>query len=120
MRWRGLRAAVAVALAAASVAGVAHSAATVDPVALAMQQSIKKALQAKLKAAVPGLKVTTVKCTVTTGGRRGICKASFAYRTIIGYYMLKVRQPPTGRPSYTSTSVACFDAKTRAKISCSS
>lgn len=94
------------------------SAATVDPIAIAMQLSIKKALQANMTKQVPGMKVTTVKCTSTNQGRRGTCRANFVYKTVKGFYMLNVKQPATGRPSYRSTSVRCFDARSGKAVSC--
>jgi hypothetical protein len=94
------------------------AAAAVDPLAILMQQSIKKALQANMNKQVPGMKVTTVKCTVSKSATKGTCRANFTYKTVRGYYMLKVTQPKTGRPSYTSTSVHCFDAKTGNAVSC--
>jgi hypothetical protein len=94
------------------------AAAAVDPLAILMQQSIKKALQANMNKQVPGMKVTTVKCTVSKTATKGTCRANFTYKTVRGYYMLKVTQPKTGRPSYTSTSVHCFDAKTGNAVSC--
>ncbi len=111
----------AVAVAAASVLTLcgAASAATVNPIALAMQASIKNALQANMNKQVPGLKVTTVRCTPSKDGRRGTCRANFVYRTLKGYYMLNVKQPATGRPSYTSTSVHCFNVKSGKAVSCS-
>jgi hypothetical protein len=94
------------------------AAAAVDPVAVLMQQSIKKALQANMTKQAPGMKVTTVKCTVNKAATKGTCRANFTYKTVRGYYMLKVTQPKTGKPSYTSTSVHCFDAKTGNAVSC--
>jgi hypothetical protein len=108
-------------VAAAAVVSLAlcgTAAAAVDPVAVLMQQSIKKALQANMTKQAPGMKVTTVKCTASKDATRGTCRANFTYKTIRGYYMLKVKQPKTGRPSYTSTSVHCFDAKSGSAVSC--
>jgi hypothetical protein len=105
------------AAAALALCGTA-AAATVDPVAILMQQSIKKALQADLNKQVPGMKVTTVKCTASKDATRGTCRANFTYKTVKGYYMLKIVQPKKGRPSYTSTSVHCFDSKTGKTVSC--
>jgi hypothetical protein len=106
------------AAALASLALCGSAAAALDPVAVLMQQSIKKALQANMNKQVPGMKVTTVKCTVSKDTTKGTCRANFTYKTVRGYYMLKVAQPPKGRPSYTSTSVHCFDAKTGKAVSC--
>jgi hypothetical protein len=111
-----VRAALAAA-AALALCGTA-GAATVDPVAILMQQSIKKALQAKMKTQAPGLKVTTVKCTASKDATTGTCRANFTYKTVKGYYMLKVVQPKKGRPSYSSTSVHCFDSKTGKAVTC--
>jgi hypothetical protein len=92
--------------------------AAVDPVVYLMQASVKKALQADLKKQVPGLKVTTVACKVSKDTTKGTCKASWKYKTVIGYYMLAVKQPKVGRPSYASTTVKCFDAKTKKAVPC--
>jgi hypothetical protein len=94
------------------------AAAAVDPVAVLMQQSLKKALQADLRKQVPGIKVTTVKCKVSKDATKGTCRADFAYKTITGYYTLAVKQPKVGRPSYASTSVHCFDAKSKRAVPC--
>jgi hypothetical protein len=94
------------------------AAAKVDPVALLMQQSIKKALQADLKKQVPGLKVTTVKCKVNKTATKGTCRANWKYKTVFGYYSLAVKQPKVGRPSYASTKVRCFNAKTKKAVPC--
>ena len=102
----------------AALALTGSAAAAVDPVAVLMQASIKKALQANMNKQVPGMKVTTVKCTASKDATRCTCRANFTYKTIRGYYMLSVKQPKTGRPSYTSTSVHCFDAKTGKSVSC--
>jgi hypothetical protein len=109
---------LAVAAVASLVLCATATAATVDPVAVLMQQSIKKALQANMTKQVPGMKVTTVKCTASRDATSGICRANFTYKTVKGYYVLKVKQPKTGRPSYTSTSVHCFDAKSGAAVKC--
>jgi hypothetical protein len=113
MRLLGLGAAVLVAFAGtATVAGAA------DPVAILMQQSVKNALQANMNKQAPGMRITTVTCKVAKDARSGTCRANFTYKTIRGYYMLKVKQPLKGKPSYTSTSVTCFVAKTGAKVAC--
>jgi hypothetical protein len=107
-----------VAVAALVLSCSTAAAAKVDPVAVLMQQSIKKALQANMNKQVPGMKVTTLKCTASKDATKGTCRANFTYRTVTGYYMLKVKQPKVGKPSYTSTSVHCFDAKTGNAVSC--
>jgi hypothetical protein len=112
-----MRAALAAA-ATLALCGTA-AAATVDPVAILMQQSIKKALQADMAKQAPGMKVTTVTCTVSKDASSGTCRANFAFKTLTGYYMLKVVQPSTGRPSYRSTSVHCFVAKSGKALPCS-
>jgi hypothetical protein len=94
------------------------AAAKVDPVAVLMQQSMKKALQANMNKQVPGMKVTTVKCTASKDATRGTCRANFTYKTLKGYYMLKIKQPKVGKPSYTSTSVHCFAAKSGKAVKC--
>lgn len=109
------------ALAAALVAlvlGGTAAAARVDPVAVLMQQSIKQALQADMKKRVPGMRIAKVKCTASRDARKGTCRADFLYKTVKGYYMLKVAQPKTGTPSYRSTSVRCFDAKSGRAVKC--
>jgi hypothetical protein len=108
----------AVAATALLLACGSAAAARVDPVAVLMQQSIKKALQANMNKQVPGMKVTTLRCTASQDATKGTCRANFVYKTVKGYYMLKVVQPKVGRPSYTSTSVHCFDAKTGKTVSC--
>ena len=92
--------------------------AAVDPVVYLMQASVKKALQTDLRKQVKGMKVTKVTCKVSKDATRGTCKASWTYKTVIGYYVLAVKQPKVGRPSYRSTTVKCFDAKTKRAVPC--
>jgi hypothetical protein len=104
---------------AAALALCGSAAAKVDPVAILMQQSIKKALQANLSKQVPGMRVTTVKCTANRAATKGTCRANFTYKTVRGYYVLQVKQPKVGKqPFYSSTSVHCFDARTGATVRC--
>lgn len=108
----------ALAVAAALLALTCGTASAVDPVVYLMQASVKKALQADLRKQVAGMKVTTVTCKVSKDATRGTCKANWTYKTVFGYYMLAVKQPKVGRPSYTSTTVKCFDAKTKRAVPC--
>jgi hypothetical protein len=113
-----IRRAAGVLVAAALLAGSA-GAATVDPAAIALQLAIKHQLQLKLNKAVPGMKVKTVSCTVSKNGVNGKCKATFAYKTIRGYYTIVAKQPPKGQVSWSSTSVVCFNAKSGVRTKCS-
>jgi hypothetical protein len=105
-------------LAAIALCCDAATAATVDPVAIVLQQALKQALQGNLKTQVPGMKVTTVRCKATKSGTKGTCRANFVYKTIRGYYVLKVVHPPGEDVSYTSTSFHCFDRKSGKAVSC--
>ena len=111
-----MRLLAAAAVVVALLCGTASAA--VDPVVYLMQQSVKKALQADLRKQVPGLKVKTVTCKVAKDATRGTCKATWTYKTVLGYYVLAVKQPKVGRPSYASTTVKCFDAKTKRAVPC--
>lgn len=113
-----IRRAAAALLLAATLAGSA-GAATIDPAAITLQLAIKHQLQLKMNKAVPGMKVKVVTCTVSKNGVNGKCKANFAYKTIRGYYMIAAKQPPKGQVSWSSTSVACFNAKSGVRTKCS-
>ena len=109
----------ATALATAAVA-VAPVSAAVDPAAVALAIAIKHELQATMAKRAPGIKITTVKCTVSKSGTTGKCRANFTARAAgkNGYYLIAVKQPPRGQVTWTSTAVVCTDIKSGLRVAC--
>ena len=116
---RRLTICAATALATVAVAAVPASAAT-DPASLALAVAIKHELRVTMAKRAPGLKITTVKCTVSKSGTTGRCRANFTARAAgkTGYYVIAVKQPPKGQITWTSTSVVCTDVKSGLRVRC--
>ena len=115
---RRLTICAATALATAAVAAPVSAAA--DPAAVALAVAIKHQLQVTMNKRAPGIKITTVTCTVSKSGTTGRCKASFTARAAgkNGYYLLAVKSPPKGQITWTSTAVVCTDIKSGLRVRC--
>jgi hypothetical protein len=86
-----------------------------------LARHLKTSMQASYKKTVPGLRFTTVTCSLAHGAARGSCKASFtlASRGLKGVYTVTAAvDRKTGSVHWTATSVACTDARTGRRVSC--
>jgi hypothetical protein len=115
---------LAVALAAAgTLATAVPSTAAIDPSASAvLAGALKPAMQTSLKKKVPGLVVTKVTCYVPTTSKEisGKCTAKFTiakYR-LTGVYQARATLNNQSRLSWSTSSVACSDAKTHKPVKC--
>jgi hypothetical protein len=114
--------AVAVAAAAMSVAA-APAPAAIDPSASAvLAGAVKPAMQKKLKSLVPGLVVTKVRCFVPTTSHliSGKCTAKFtvARANLDGTYQVKATLNAQSKLTWSTSSVACFDADSHKRVNC--
>ena len=111
---------ICAAAALATVAVAAPVSGAANPVAVTLAIAIKNQLQATMNKRAPGIKITTVTCTVAKSGTTARCKANFTARAAgkNGYYLLAVKSPPKGQITWTSTAVVCTDIKSGLKVHC--
>ena len=111
----------AVVIAFATLAPAASAA--IDPTASALLAgALKPAMQKQLKAKVPGILFTTVRCRVPAGSKTvaGPCTAAFTvakYR-LDGVYEVQASLSSHARLGWHTTSVKCTDARTHKTIAC--
>ncbi|HUK45623.1 MAG TPA: hypothetical protein VLV28_10025 [Gaiellaceae bacterium] len=110
--------AAALALTAALALSAAASAMTP---AQALAKQLKKSMQAYYTKSNPGLKITTVKCTIAKSGKSGHCVAHFtvASQHAEGVFQLQETIDPTiGSVSTKTVGVSCKDTRTGKKRPC--
>jgi hypothetical protein len=99
------------------------AAAAIDPTASALLAgALKPAMQKQVKAKVPGILFTTVRCRVPAGSKTvaGPCTAAFTvakYR-LDGVYQVQASLSSTARLGWHTTSVKCTDARTHKPVAC--
>ena len=110
-------------VAATALVGATAASAEIDKSASAVLASaVKPAMQTKLKKVVPGLVITKVTCYVPTTSAliAGKCTAKFTVKKhdLLGTYQTKATMNNQMRLTWSTTSVACTDAKSHAKVEC--
>lgn len=109
----------AVAAAVGALALVATAGAATPSQMLAAR--MKTNMQAYYAKAYPGLKVTTVACTIAKAGTSANCKAHFSWvkQRALGTFTIVAKiDPSTGTVVPRTTAATCKDSKTGATLSC--
>ena len=97
----------------------ASAAAATNPELIHLQTTLKASMVATFKKQAPGLKITTVTCTLPSNGTTAHCKAHFtAGTTVKGYYPVAAKILDTGQLKWTTSAPKCFNAKTGKAIHC--
>jgi hypothetical protein len=121
-RAAGALGAVALAASAAALAcSNAHAVQDADPAATALAKTLKAQMQQSVSAKIPGIRFTTVTCTLVKSHKRGHCVARFtiASQRVKGAYQVSITvNTVTGTVHSHATSVACTDVKTGARVRC--
>lgn len=105
---------VALALAASSTAAAA------SPSAL-FAKRLKTSMQSYYDKAIPGLKITTVTCSIPAAGSTGRCRAHFTItaKRAKGVFVIGLTiNRSTGNVRTKTLSATCLDSKTGAKLKC--
>lgn len=113
-----LRSAAAVS-AALALTGAGGAGAATPSQMLATQ--MKARMQTYYNKAYPGLKITTVTCTIARAATSAACKARFTWvkRRAIGLFTIAAKiDPATGSVVPRTTGASCRDSKTGAKLVC--
>jgi hypothetical protein len=111
-----LRAGAAVVAAFALVA----AAAAATPSQL-LAARMKANMQSYYDKAYPGLKITTVTCTIAKARTSAACKARFTWarQRAVGVFTIAAKiDPSTGSVTPRTTGASCKDSKTGAKLVC--
>ena len=78
-------------------------------------------MQSYYDKAYPGLKITTVRCTIVRAGTKAVCKARFSWvrRRAVGVFSIAAKiDPATGTVVPRTTGATCKDSKTGARLVC--
>ena len=106
---------------AATAALLACASAVAATPAQMLAAKLKADMQGYYTKTQPGLKMTTVTCTIAKTGKTARCQAHFAVpkARAVGLFVLAVKiDTSTGGVTTKTLSATCKDAKTGAKLSC--
>jgi hypothetical protein len=107
---------------AAALVLVAGATAATDPAAAQLAKALKANMQKTIGPKVPGIRFTTVTCTLTKDHTKGHCAAHFSRPKdrVVGVYQIAITvNTQTGGVHTRTTSISCKDSKTGAKVICS-
>ena len=104
-------------VAALALAGTAGAATPSQMLAVRMKAN----MQSCYNKAYPGLKITTVTCTIARARTSAACKARFTWvkQRAVGVFTVAAKiNPSTGSVTPRTTGATCNDSKTGAKLVC--
>jgi hypothetical protein len=98
----------------------ATASAAVNPDLAHLQNSLKADMVRKFKTRAPGLKITTVTCTLpTSSGAKAHCKAYFTGGTVKGYYPVTATLHDLGGTlTWTASLAKCWNPTTKKYAAC--
>ena len=109
----------ALAVCVAAVLGPTGAASAASP-AVGLAKQLKASMQAYYAKGNPGLKITTVTCTIAKDRTTARCNAHFTVvsKHAVGVFAVAIQGVGGGNATTKTLSVACKDSRTGAKRAC--
>jgi predicted acyltransferase len=103
----------------AAVLGLSGAASAATP-AVALAKQLKTSMQSYYAKGNPGLKITTVTCTIAKDRTSARCHAHFTVvsKHALGVFVVAIQGVGGGNASTKTLSVSCTDSRTGAKRAC--